>query len=160
MRFLFALVMLTGCSMFMHSIEKPEAKVRDVAVSSAGLTGVSGRMQLDVTNPNSFGVPISGIDWQLSIGGARAVTGTVQLSQEIPARGVAPITTSLTIDARDALAVASSLAGGARDYQLVAKLHFSTPVGPLDVDVQASGTIDYGGVLGSVAGASAALQKS
>ena len=138
---------LAGCSLFMHSIERPTAKVRDVSVSSVGLTGVSGQLQLDVTNPNNFCVPISGIDWQLSIGGARAVTGTVQLSQTIPARGVAPVTTSLAIDARDVVAVASALASGVRDYQIDAKLHFSTSVGQLDVDVQHTGTLAGGGGL-------------
>jgi LEA14-like dessication related protein len=151
MRSLVVLVLatVTGCSMFMHSIEKPEATVRDVKVSQAGLTGITGQLAVDVTNPNNFGVPISGIDWQLSIGGQRALTGNVQLSQEIPARGVAPITTSLTINPQDAMNVAASLAGGARDYRIVAQLHFSTPVGPLDVEVDHAGTIDgAGSVLG------------
>jgi LEA14-like dessication related protein len=134
-----------GCSIFMRSIERPQAEVRSVSVSSAGFTGVTGQIQLDVTNPNSFGVPLAGLDWQLSVGGARAVTGRVELSQTIPARGVAPITTSMTIDARDAMAVASALARGVRDYQLSAKLHFSTAVGQLDVDVQHSGTLAGGG---------------
>ncbi|MCW5802996.1 MAG: LEA type 2 family protein [Deltaproteobacteria bacterium] len=93
---------LTGCSLFMRSIEKPSAQVRDVSVSSAGLGGVTGKLELDVTNPNGFGVPLAGIDWQLSIGRARAATGTVQLSQTIPARGVVPVATTLTIQARDA----------------------------------------------------------
>jgi LEA14-like dessication related protein len=136
-----------GCSIFMRSIERPQAEVRNVSVSSAGFTGVTGQLQLDVTNPNNFGVPLSGIDWQLSVGGARAVTGRVELSQTIPARGVAPITTSMTIDARDAMAVASVLARGVRDYQLSAKLHFSTAVGPLDVDIQHRGTLGGGGGL-------------
>jgi LEA14-like dessication related protein len=92
-------------------------------------------------NPNSFGVPLDGIDWQLSINGARAMTGTVSLAQTIPARGVAPITTALRVDARDALAAASSLAGGGRAYELRAQLHFSTPVGRVDVAVEHAGTI-------------------
>ncbi len=127
--------------MFMHSIERPTAEVRTVSVSSAGFTGVTGELLVDVTNPNSFGVPLSGIDWQLSVGGARAVTGTVQLSQEIPARGVAPVTTSLSIDARDALTVAGVLASGAHTYQIDVKLHFSTRVGPIDVDVKHTGEL-------------------
>lgn len=139
-----ACVSLSACSLFMHSIEKPKAEVRDVSVSSAGMTGVSGQLRLDVMNPNGFGVPLSGIDWQLSIGGTRAVTGRAELQQTIPAKGVAPITTSLTIDARDAIAVASSLAGGAREYQITAKLHFSTQIGQLDVDVQHTGTLGGG----------------
>lgn len=135
------LVLVSGCSMFMRSIERPTAEVRDVEVSSASFTGVSGELRLDVTNPNGFGVPLAGIDWQLSIGGARAVTGTVQLSQTIPARGVAPVTTTLSISAGDAIAVASVLASGARNYQVDVRLHFSTQVGPLDVDVKHQGQL-------------------
>jgi LEA14-like dessication related protein len=131
-----------GCSLFMHSIERPTAKVRGVSVSSAGFSGVSGELALDVTNPNNFGVPLSGIDWTLSVGGARAVTGTVQLSQTIPARGVAPVTTSLSIAASDALAVGGALATGAHNYQIDVRLHFATTVGQIDVDVQHSGELD------------------
>ena len=126
----------------MHSIETPKATVRDVSVSSAGFSGVTGELHLDVMNPNSFGVPLSGIDWQLSIGGARAATGTAQLSKEIPAKGVAPIDTSLSIGTSDAITVAGILAGGARDYQLTAHLHFSTTVGPIDVEVDHAGTLN------------------
>jgi LEA14-like dessication related protein len=143
-----ACMSLSACSLFMHSIEKPKAEVRNVSLSSAGYSGVTGELRLDVMNPNGFGVPLSGIDWQLSIGGARAVTGRVELQQTIPAKGVAPITTSLTIEARDAIAVASSLAGGARDYQISAKLHFSTQIGQLDVDIQHTGTL--GGASGGL----------
>lgn len=129
----------SGCSIFLRSIEKPTAEVRAVSVSSVGFGGVAGELQLDVTNPNSFGVPLAGIDWQLSIGGSRAVTGTVQLSQTIPARGVAPVTTTLAIDARDALLVASALARGARDYKVDVTLHFSTRAGEVAVDVAHTG---------------------
>jgi LEA14-like dessication related protein len=145
-----AATLLAGCSLFMHSIEKPKASVRDVSMSSASFGGVTGQLRLDVTNPNGFGVPLSGIDWQLAIGGARAVTGRVELQQTIPARGVAPITTSLTINAGDALAVGSALARGTRDYQVTAKLHFSTAVGQIDVDVTHTGTLgsSAGGLFG------------
>ena len=125
----------------MHSIEKPTAEVRGVSMTSAGLGGVSGELSLDVTNPNNFGVPLSGIDWTLSIGGTRAVTGTVQLSQTIPARGVAPVTTSLSIATGDAIAVGTVLARGSRDYQVNVKLHFATSVGQIDVDVAHSGQL-------------------
>lgn len=125
----------------MRSIERPKADVRTVSVSSAGLAGITGELALDVMNPNAFGVPLSGIEWQLSIGGSRAVTGTVQLNQTIPARGVAPVTTSLSIAASDAIAVATALARGARDYRIDLRLHFSTSVGQLDVDVAHAGSL-------------------
>ena len=73
--------------LFMHSMERPTATVRNVSVSSAGFRGVTGQLQVDVMNPNAFNVPLSGIDWQLSIGGARAVTGQVQLQQTHSRRG-------------------------------------------------------------------------
>ncbi len=133
-----------GCSMFMRSMERPQVAVREVTVSSAGFAGLSGQMQLDVTNPNGFGVPLAGIDWQLSIGGSRAVSGRIELSQTIPARGVAPVTTSLTIDARDAIGLASTLARGTRSYQVTAQVHFSTGIGQLDVAVEHSGTLGAG----------------
>ncbi len=134
-------LLLSACSIFTRSIERPTADVRTVSVQSAGFTGMTGELHLDVANPNGFGVPLAGIDWQLSVGGARAVTGSVELSQTIPAKGVAPVSTSLTIDARDAIVVAEQIARGARTYQLSARLRFSTPVGPLDVDVRHEGQL-------------------
>ena len=125
----------------MRSIEKPTASVRSVSVSSASFNGATGELALDVMNPNGFGVPLSGIDWQLSIGGARAVTGTVQLSQTIPAKGVAPVVTTLTINTSDALPVAGVLASGARNYKVDVKLHFSTQVGQVDVAVAHEGQL-------------------
>jgi LEA14-like dessication related protein len=135
---------LSGCSLFMHSMEKPTAEVRDVSLTNAGFTGLTGKLQLDVTNPNGFGVPLSGVDWQLSIGGNPAVAGSAQLQANIPARGVAPVTTTLTIDARDAIAVGSALASGTRTYQLDAKLTFSTKIGPLTVELHHQGTLGEG----------------
>lgn len=141
-----ALCFVAGCSLFMRSIEKPKAEVRGVSVSSAGFSGLTGELALDVTNPNRFGVPLSGMDWQLSVGGARAVTGSVQLNQTIPALGVAPVTTTLSIDARDAIAVGRVLARGARDYQLQVRLYFSTSIGQLHVDVAHVGTLGGTGI--------------
>lgn len=155
MRFLaiLACTVLAGCSIFMHSIEQPQVHVRSGSVSSAGLGGISGQLQLDVTNPNDFSVPLSGMDWQLAIGGARMVSGTVQLSQQIPARGVAPVTTSLTITPLAAVNILKVIEGGTRAYQIHAVLHFSSGIGPVDVAIDYSGSIDpgsAGGVLGAL----------
>lgn len=143
------LATLTACSMFMKSIEKPTAEVRGVTMATVGWSGVEGALQLDVANPNGFGVPLSGIDWELALGGARAVTGRVDLKQEIPAKGVAPVQTSLRVELRDAATVATALSAGRRDYTLRAKLHFSTPVGPLAVELQHRGELGGASVLGA-----------
>ena len=75
------------------------------------------------------------------MGGTRAVTGSVELNQTIPARGVAPVTTTLSIAASDAIAVGGVLAAGSRDYRIDVKLHFSTQVGQLDVAVAHEGQL-------------------
>jgi len=144
--FVLGVLVLAGCPQLFNGIEKPQVKVRSGSLSTAGLGGVTGQLDLDVTNPNGFGVPLSGVDWQLSIGQTRAATGTVQLSQTIPAKAVAPVTTTLSVDARDAVAVVQQVAGGERNYRIVATLHFSTQLGAVDVTIEHTGTID--GALG------------
>ena len=130
-----------GCSIFMRSVEKPTVDVREVAMMSVSLAGVEGQVRLDVNNPNAVGVPLSGIDWQLSVAGAPAVTGHVDVSQTIPAHGVAPVTASLRFATADAIAVAQRVASGARDYQLDARLHFATALGEVAVDVHKDGSL-------------------
>jgi hypothetical protein len=51
------------------------------------------------------------------------------------------VLTSLSIGTTDAIAVGTVLARGSRDYQLSAKLHFSTTVGQVDVDITQSGQL-------------------
>ena len=131
----------SGCAFFGKTVEKPTAQVRAVSVGSVSFTGIDGEVALDIQNPNGFGVPLSAIDWQLSVGGAHAVDGRIELSQTIPAKGSAPVVAALHIDARDAIAVAGELSRGTRTYQLHARLHFSTAIGPLSVDVTGTGEL-------------------
>lgn len=131
----------SGCAFFGKTVEKPTAQVRAVSVASVSFTGIDGEVAFDIQNPNSFGVPLSAIDWQLSVGGAHAVDGRIELSQTIPAKGSAPVVAALHIDARDALAVAGELSRGTRVYRIDARLHFSTAIGPIAVDVTGTGEL-------------------
>ncbi len=134
-------LLASGCALFTKGLAKPTVDVRGVAVASVTFTGAEGQLDLDITNPNGFGVPLSGIDWELTIGGARAVSGRVELSQTIPAKGVAPVVATLRIGATEAVGVASELASGVRTYQLSARLHFTSPLGPITVDVAHQGDL-------------------
>jgi LEA14-like dessication related protein len=131
-----------GCALFTHPVEKPTAQVRGVAVTSVSFTGIDGEIALEIQNPNGFGVPLSQVDWQLSIGGARAVTGRIELSQTIPAKGSAPVRAILHVDAMDAVDVGAELARGERGYRLDARLTFTTRLGAIDVAVQSTGQLD------------------
>lgn len=136
-----ALVLVSGCSIFMKSVEKPTVNVRDVAVSSVSLTGLDGEVRLDVSNPNPIGVPLRAIDWQLAVGGAAAVDGRIELSQTIPAKGVAPVTAAIHLDAARAFKVGSVIASGATDYRLDARFYFATALGEVAVDVHHEGQL-------------------
>ncbi len=132
-------------------VEKPTATERYASIATASLTSLEGRLDLDVMNPNTFGVPLAGIDWELAIGGAAAVRGHVEASQTIPAKASAPVSTSLRIDLATAVDAAAAVARGERRYTLAARLHFSTVVGDLTVDVTHTGSLDgAGGLLGSL----------
>lgn len=141
---------LTACFLA-RPVERPTATVRGASLAVASVTSIEGELALDVMNPNAFGLPLSSVDWELAIGGARAVTGRVDASQTIPAKASAPVSTSLRIDLRDAVDAARAVAQGERAYQLRARLHFSTQLGDLTVDVDHRGSLaGAGGVLGGL----------
>lgn len=142
MRLLLILACLVLPACFLtHPIEKPNVTVTGVAVSSVMFTGIEGTIDLDVQNPNSFGVPLSLIEWELSVGGAHAVSGRIELSQTIPAKGIAPVTAALRIGMADAVAVAAEISGGTRDYTLSARFTFTSSFGSVTVDVVHQGEL-------------------
>jgi LEA14-like dessication related protein len=130
-----------------HPIERPTVQARNVSIATASLTAVEGQLDLDVQNPNGFAVPLSSIDWQFSIAGTSAVSGRVDLSQTIPAKASAAVSTSLRIDLREAVAAATALARGARDYQLQLRLNFATQLGDVTVDLDHRGQLSAGSLL-------------
>jgi LEA14-like dessication related protein len=139
---LFCLALLLSLSAcFGPKIEKPTVTVTGVAVGSVSFTGLEGTIDLDVFNPNGFGVPLSLIEWELSVGSARAVQGRIELSQTIPAKASAPVTASLRISAADALDVGIQLSAGVRTYTLSARFTFKTSLASATVDVVTDGTL-------------------
>jgi LEA14-like dessication related protein len=152
LRLLLLLLALPLAACFLaRPVEKPTAQVRDVSLGTASFTTLLGEVDLDVQNPNGFGLPLSSIEWELSIGNARAVTGKAELSQTIPARASAPVATTLRVDLRNAIDVATALGNGAREYHLAVRLHFATQIGDLSVDLQHRGSLSSaGGLLGSL----------
>lgn len=72
----------------MSPVEKPTATVRSASLGTASLTSVEGQLDLDVMNPNAFGVPLSGIDWELAI----AATGSRRGCTSRPSSATSPST--------------------------------------------------------------------
>lgn len=122
-------------------LEHPKVDVQSVSVDDASYTGIDGRIGLDVMNPNAVGLPLRGMDWEIAIGGARAVTGRTELALTIPAMGSAPVETMIHISTADAAEVSMRLAQGERGYQVRGVLHFSTSLGTISVPFTHEGTL-------------------
>ena len=133
------MIMASGCSQLRP--KNPTVAVQGVSVSSVSFTGISGTLSVKVTNPNHFGVPLASVDWQLTVGGARAVSGTIELSNTIPANGSTNVDISLTVRTLDAVRVARKLAAGARTYRISGVLHFNAPIGRIDVAFSGEGDL-------------------
>lgn len=130
-----------ACATLPHGIENPRVTVRSVSVAAAGLTGLSGELDLDVFNPNQFGLPLESCTWQLAVAGDQAASGRFDLSRTIPAEASAPVESHLSIDALAAARVGAHLAAGERRYRLTGTLRFSTALGPITVDFSHEGEL-------------------
>ena len=136
------LAVILSCALFLISCgalspvaEKPQVTVRTVSLSSASFTGIDGRIDMDVFNPNPFGMPLHRVDWALSVGSSEPVRGSFDMSETIPAKASAPVTGSIRITAASAIGITAALASGERTYNLQAELYFQTKFGELKVAV-------------------------
>ncbi len=138
---LLAALALAGCPGITKPLEKPTVELRGVAVTSVSLAGLDARLAFSITNPNTIGLPLRAIDWELAIGGATPFRGRVTLSNNIPARGSSPVDVDVHIGAAAAVDMATRLNNGARDYHLACTLHFETGLGDIAVALDTTGQL-------------------
>lgn len=136
-----ALAALSGCPGVLAPLEKPTLDLRGVSVVSVSLAGLRADAAFDILNPNSIGVPLRAVDWELSIGGATPMRGRFDLNQTIPAKGSAPVTVEISIGTTAAAEMGARLAAGATDYHLAGTMHFQTNLGDIAVVFDHSGAL-------------------
>ncbi len=132
---------LSGCAGLPTPVEKPKVDVHEVTIDSITVVGVNGQVELDIFNPNAFGVPLRSGEWELSVGGGTAVRGQFDLVHTIPAKATSPVKASLRIETASAIQVGRALARGERTYELRGTLHFSTRLGPISVAFSSTGNL-------------------
>ena len=130
-----------GCAGLPLPVEKPDVSPRAVRVATASAFGARGELDLDVYNPNGFGLPLKAIEYELAIGGARAVSGEAALDALIPARGNAPVTVGLELGTLNAIHAGRRLASGRRDYRLTGTAVFASRIGDVRVAFSQDGTL-------------------
>ena len=137
-------VLLVGCATVQKAgigVDKPKVDVKSVSMETFSPQAVGGQLELAVLNPNPIAVPLRYIEWELSVAGDRAVSGRVDVSNQLPAKGYIPISAALEVLSADAERVAPHLAEGMRDYQLRGILHVATAAGDMKVPFESSGVL-------------------
>jgi LEA14-like dessication related protein len=87
-------VLVFGC----RKPEPPEVIPKSIRVESVGPSGVGLRVELEVRNPNSFPLLVHDVDGVLALAsGAELGRGHAEPNGSVPARGSAPMTSTLTI---------------------------------------------------------------
>jgi LEA14-like dessication related protein len=136
-----ALVLTTSCPGITKPLEKPSVSLQSVSVTGVSLAGLDARASLSIMNPNAIGLPLRAFDWELSIGGASPVRGRATLSENIPAKGTAPVVVDLHVSAAAAVETSTAIASGANDFRLAGTLHFETRLGDIAVSFDESGSL-------------------
>lgn len=124
------LLLLAGCSAHMTKPEWPQVSVTSITLVDPGLLEQRFRVQLRVQNPNSFDLPIDGINLRLDLNGQQFVTGMSAAPVTVPRFGSAFV----EVDAVSTLAafagqleqIVSNKAEAVR-YSLSGKVHLSRP---------------------------------
>lgn len=124
---LVAVLLCTGCG----SVAQPTATFRSADIADVSADGIALKFNVDVANPNSFDLPISGTSYNLRLGGVSVMDGTAEPTASIPASGKLPVAIPVVVSfdrllkAKDALAASR----GNVPYELDGTMEFSA--GPL-----------------------------
>jgi len=78
---------LSSCSSLSGLVDKPKLSVADFKMTQANLFQQTFTVRLKVDNPNSFALPILGMDYGLSISGVDITQGTSNQGVRIPGNG-------------------------------------------------------------------------
>jgi LEA14-like dessication related protein len=120
-------VMVLGACAYSR-LEKPDLKVVDVQLLKGDLLQQQLRVRMRVQNPNDRELPVSGITYQLQVGGEAFAHGESERNFVVPALGSAEFDVNVTANA--ATTVLRLLAGNRKldklEYRLVGKVSLSS----------------------------------
>lgn len=95
---LFSVVLLQACSSVPGVVEQPKISIQNIAVQNISLTQGTALVTLNVSNPNAFPIPITGIQYGLNLNGHLVATGEQSQDQMIGARQDVPVNIPIKLD--------------------------------------------------------------
>ena len=134
----------TGCQSLgaLANIENPEYFIRSIRPQVAVALPLSAStidfdIQLEVQNPNSVGLTLDRIDFDLLVDDRRVVQGFANEGIRIPASGTGDVRLRARVGYNEIRGlweeVVQAVRGGRPDYELRGTAQYQTPIGRLDL---------------------------
>ncbi len=143
----FVLLLSFGACVTPQSVEAPHVALGNVRLLES--RGLMQRIRVDllVSNPNDFDIPLTGLDFSMTVNGADFANGLSEAAVTLPRRGQATVPVEVTIKM---LTVFNQIQAvqkrGALDYRLTGKAYLDHLLLPsVDFDRTGSLSLQRGG---------------
>jgi LEA14-like dessication related protein len=121
----FALLALSGCSLFVPKLEKPTLSVVNVQMLKSDLWHQELRVRLRVQNPNDRTLPIQGLSYELDLDGQDFAHGMSGESFVVPALGEAEFDMSVSANMASMLIKLLGQQNNQIEYHIKGKISLS-----------------------------------
>ncbi|MFO0582265.1 MAG: LEA type 2 family protein [Anaeromyxobacter sp.] len=143
-----ALATLAGCAglkdLAAAAFTKPKLDFKGAVVEGLDLEGATIGLQVDLTNPNGFGLDVARVGWTLDAENTRVATGDMPGGLAIPAKGTAPLTIPVRLRWKDVPGILNLFTSRHADglgYKAAATVGVNTPIGVVELPVSHAGTV-------------------
>lgn len=130
---------LSGCSSLQSIVRPPQVALQQVNVKDPSLTEATLVFALQVTNPNSFGVSVNGIEYDLKLNGRNFTSGEIEDGFKLAKNEASTVNIPIRLNYLD---VFSSLKELSRSGKAPYELTGSVKTGVVNVPFSESGTVD------------------
>lgn len=127
-----ALLLLAGCASTAQLIEQPSIELTGVKVGDMSFSGQTVLLSFDVSNPNPFPLPVSGVRYHVQLENENFARGETVGEFSVPAGGEGAFDISVELDVlKSASSLGSMLKGGIHQpipYELMGSLAIDIPM--------------------------------
>jgi LEA14-like dessication related protein len=121
-----ATLALSGCSLFVPKLEKPNLSVVSVQMLKSDLWHQELKLRMRVQNPNDRALPVKGLTYELDVDDQELAHGMSGDSFVVPARGEAEFDMSVSANMASVLIKVLSQGSNQVDYRIKGKIALST----------------------------------